>query len=263
MPPDLYILPEDAPLTLNSTFRFSCHSGLACFNHCCREPTIILSPYDILRLKQRLGLTSGDFLGRYTRQIQEEHSRLPLLFLRLKEGPEGGCTFLKAQGCTVYADRPAACRLFPITQGSRWAKTGVEDFYFCRRLDYCQGFDSQEDWTVASWIDNQGFAEYDQGRRPWLELILRLGQADLPPPDPQAQTLFFQTLYDLDNFRRFVFESAFLRVYGLEREVVEHLHCDAAALLRFAYAYLQASLFLTEIPSRQETLRRALLEEPA
>ena len=46
-------------LAPESSFCFHCHPGLACFNQCCREATIILSPYDILRLSRRLGLTTG------------------------------------------------------------------------------------------------------------------------------------------------------------------------------------------------------------
>jgi hypothetical protein len=49
-------------LTKESKFRFSCHPGVPCFTNCCRNMNIILTPYDIIRLKNRLGLTSDMFL---------------------------------------------------------------------------------------------------------------------------------------------------------------------------------------------------------
>ena len=55
----LYQQEEQEALSLESKFHFHCHAGLACFNQCCRTPTIVLSPYDLLRLKQALGLSSG------------------------------------------------------------------------------------------------------------------------------------------------------------------------------------------------------------
>ena len=35
--------------------KFRCYKGIECFNACCRDIDITLTPYDILRLKQRLG----------------------------------------------------------------------------------------------------------------------------------------------------------------------------------------------------------------
>lgn len=252
----LYKTPEEPGLFLESRFMFRCHPGLACFNECCREPTVILSPYDLLRLKTRLGLTSGEILRRFTRRETEEASRLPLVLL--KAGAGRGCPLVGPEGCTVYSDRPAACRLFPITQGSRWTEQGVEDHYFCRRLPFCLGFEAQEEWTVASWAASQGFGEYDAARRPWLEIILKKGLPGLPPGDPSEPDLFYLAAYDLDNFRKFVFESAFSQVYGLQAGQLEPLKTDDFALLKFAYRYLAAALFTRDVRKIREALRAAV-----
>ena len=50
----------------DEVFRFACSPGVACFNACCRDLNQSLYPYDILRLKKRLKLPSGEFLERYT-----------------------------------------------------------------------------------------------------------------------------------------------------------------------------------------------------
>ncbi|MBI4643523.1 MAG: YkgJ family cysteine cluster protein, partial [Deltaproteobacteria bacterium] len=165
----------DQGLSLDSRFQFHCHAGRPCFNRCCRTPTIILSPYDLLRLQQGLGLTSREFLERYTRREIEEWSHLPLIFIDPFKTEEPSCPFLGAEGCTVYAHRPAACRLFPITMGSQLTTQGMVDYYFCRQLDYCRGFAGDREWSLASWMADQGVAEYQEGRKGWLEILLKRG----------------------------------------------------------------------------------------
>ena len=46
---------ESAKLSLDSRFHFTCHPGLSCFNQCCQQPTVILKPYDIMRLAAATG----------------------------------------------------------------------------------------------------------------------------------------------------------------------------------------------------------------
>ena len=229
---------EEGGLALDGSFSFQCHAGLPCFNQCCRIPTVILSPYDLLRLKQCLGISSGKVLQRYTRQEIEAYANLPLVLLDPARDAEGRCPFVGADGCTVYAHRPAACRLFPITMGSRLTPQGVEDHYFQRQLDYCRGFEAEVSWTVADWLDNQGFGEYDRGRRPWLEIMLRAGVDGRLDYPPQVQDLFATLAYDLDRFRTLLFEPDFLQAFAVGDETAEHLKTDDLALLEFSYRAL-------------------------
>ena len=50
----------------DDTFQFGCHPGVSCFNQCCGDVNIFLSPYDVLRMKKRLEITSTEFLEKYT-----------------------------------------------------------------------------------------------------------------------------------------------------------------------------------------------------
>ncbi len=239
-----------------SPFRFHCHPGLACFNQCCREATIILSPYDLLRLSRALGLTTGEFLRRHTRREAEASSRLPLVLV--KPGRSGGCPFLGEAGCTVYGDRPAACRLFPLTQGSELTAEGVADHHFLRQLEYCQGFAGDQAWTVAAWQADQGFPEFDRPRRPWLILLLRQAQSGRTPPDDRLLSQFYMVAYDLDAFRTFLFDSALLAVHGISPAEALPLKIDDLALLRFSADYLEHLLFPEEAPPLKEALKGAL-----
>lgn len=245
-------------LSSASSFRFHCHPGLACFNRCCREATLILSPYDLLRLSRRLGLTTGEFLRRHTRREAEACSGLPLVLV--KPGRTGGCPFLGEDGCTVYRDRPASCRLFPLTQGSELTAEGMVDHYFLRRLDYCQGFAGELEWTIGVWQADQGFGEFDRPRRPWLRLLVQQAQPGRTPPDDRILSQFYMVAYDLDAFRTFLFESAFFRAHNLSLAEALPLRTDDLALLRFSAAYLERLLFPEGAPPLAQTLKAALAD---
>ena len=47
------IVPER--IGADSRFKFKCHKDVKCFTKCCRGINIILTPYDIIRMKNRLG----------------------------------------------------------------------------------------------------------------------------------------------------------------------------------------------------------------
>lgn len=242
-PVSLYQQVDQACLSLHSRFTFHCHHGLACFNRCCRTPTILLSPYDILRLKNCLGISSGEFMRRYTSRETEGRSNLPLIFMDPYRSPDVGCPFLSANGCMVYPHRPAACRLFPITMGSQLTEQGMADYYFCRQLDYCQGFATDVEWTVASWRTNQGFDEYEQGRREWLEILLQQGFKGPLEVNAQMQRLFTIISYDLDKFRRMISEPAFRQSFHLDGGALKFLETNDLALLALSYRCMQSLLF--------------------
>ena len=61
------------------TFEFRCHPGVSCFNRCCRNLNFFLNPYDVIRLKQNLGLSSGEFIEKHTDIIVRPGHYFPML----------------------------------------------------------------------------------------------------------------------------------------------------------------------------------------
>lgn len=242
-------------LTPGSRFHFSCHHGLVCFNQCCLNPTVILKPYDIVRLRRRLGITSTEFLARYTTQVVEDKSHLPLNLLDTDQDDGRRCPFLEAAGCGVYEDRPGACRLFPITQGSNLGQDGVEDTYFCKRLDFCQGFEKGQEWTLAQWQADQGLGPDEDLNRGWLEIILKRGALNPPAEDARASALFTLVAYDLDKFRRHVFETPFLEIFAIPQNLAAVLQESDVELLRFGYKYLKMVLLIEDALHMKEEMR--------
>jgi Fe-S-cluster containining protein len=101
---------------LSSKFKFRCHKDIKCFTKCCSNVDILLTPYDVLRLKNRLKLSSAEFLSNFTYVKIEEKSSHPHVMLKMKESAEMECPFVTPEGCTVYTDRPANCRYYPVGQ---------------------------------------------------------------------------------------------------------------------------------------------------
>jgi hypothetical protein len=134
----------------------------------------------------------------------------------------------------------------------------VVDHYFLCRLDYCQGGAGGLEWTVAAWQADQGFAGFDRPRRPWLRLFLQQAQPGRTPLNDRILSQFFLVAYDLDAFRTFLFESAFLQVHGLTREEALPLGTDDLALLGFTAAYLEQLFFPDEAPPLKEAFKTVL-----
>jgi uncharacterized protein len=55
--------------------------------------------------------------------------------------------------------------------------------------------------------------------------------------------LVYTACYDLDAFKRFLFETRFFDIYDVEKEVIEKIKNDEEELLSFGYRWVRFSLF--------------------
>jgi len=234
-------------MTTRSRFKFRCHSGVSCFTKCCHGVNIMLTPYDIVRLKNRLQMSSEEFLAVYTTPQVLEKTDLPVVTLKMLDDVPGepACPFVREDGCLVYADRPTACRYYPLGFGSLNYKEETEDgFYFLVQEPHCRGFEEDKEWTVEEWRRDQGVDRHDEINSLWTELIVR--KRSIPSNvrmTQKSKNMFFTASYDLDRFRRFVFESSFLTLYDIDPEEVERIRTDELALLNFSFRWLNWLLF--------------------
>ncbi len=235
-------------LNLDDTFNFECSKDLPCFTKCCYDAYIMLTPYDVIRLKNRLDLNSNDFLAIYTTLGFIENTELPIPVLKMLEDEDGNpCPFLdKENGCKIYEDRPSTCRYYPIGAGIFHNKDAASDenFFAIIKEEHCEGLNSKKIWTVRQWRENQGLEPYDEVNTGWVELILK--RKSLGPfcqiPDKTLQ-MFFMGCYNVDEFRRFVLNSKFLEIYVIEPERVEKIKKDDIEALKLAFDWLKTTLF--------------------
>ncbi|MGC9194253.1 MAG: YkgJ family cysteine cluster protein [Syntrophobacteraceae bacterium] len=241
---------EAVERTLDSNFSFKCHKDISCFNKCCHHTDMLLTPYDVVRMKNRLGLSSTEFLHKYTYTHIDEQSSHPFAVLTMSENEGGACAFLTPEGCSIYEDRPASCRYYPVGKGLMIRDTengpAPVDFYFFIRQPTCRGYDEVNEWTIGQWREVQGVDVYDEMNREWQEIQLRRDNPDKPKLDEQKQSLMYMASYDLDKFRQFVFQSGFLNLFELDPAEVEKMKDDEVALMKFGFKYLKYILLLEE-----------------
>jgi len=169
------IINEQERLGPQDTFRFRCHPGVSCFNTCCSDVNIFLSPYDVLRLKKRLGISSTEFLEKYALLPVQRDMTTPVVLLRMGDNEAKSCQFLTEKGCGVYGDRPWPCRMYPVGLAtSRDTEDGWrgERFYFLLEEEGCMGHREPEEWTIQQWLDDQEVDAYDEWGEAYKELSL-------------------------------------------------------------------------------------------
>ncbi len=235
------------------TFRFRCYPGIGCFNRCCRNLNLFLYPYDVVRLKKRLAITSDQFLDRHVDVVLREGSFFPDVLLKMAENAEKTCPFLTDSGCSVYPDRPDTCRRFPVEQGLLYGDdpSAPELVQFFRPPEFCLGRHEPDQWTAETWSADQEAERYEKMTIRWAK-IRRLFAADPwggeGPEGPKAKMAFMAT-YNLDRFREFVFESSFLRRYKVKKDVLKRCRAGDSALLGLGFDWL--GLFLFGIGSKK------------
>jgi len=240
-----YALRDKRELKREESFNFGCHPGLACFTDCCADVNIILTPVDVLRLSRRKEMSTGDFLRKHTLTLFTKDLNLPVVVLRMNDDEKKKCPFVDDGGCSVYEDRPWSCRMYPLGMALPPARAGEEPepIFFLFEDDFCHGDREETQWTVESWRENQGVTEREELESGYRELVVHpwfIGGRQL---DAKRMNMFYTACYDLDSFRRFVFDTTFLKRFELEESVTEEMRQNDEDLLRFAFRWLHFALF--------------------
>ncbi|MFZ0256723.1 MAG: YkgJ family cysteine cluster protein [Gammaproteobacteria bacterium] len=258
---------QPTQLTLESNIQFDCHPGVSCFNACCKSIDITLTPYDILRLRKHLGLTSQEFVAGFTTPYEMDHHGMPGLKLLTKPG-KSECMFLQESGCSVYGDRPAACRYYALgSMGMRKKDDSVvEDIYFSVKEAYCRGHEEPKTLTVRQYRHEQGVERYDEMNREWRDIIIkkRSSGPTTGTPSERSFQLFDMCSYDLDSFREFIQSPGFQSLFQVDPQDFLQLKTDDEALLQFAMAFLKQVLFGEKnIPMKPDGREQRIAERSA
>ncbi|MDZ7642221.1 MAG: YkgJ family cysteine cluster protein [Desulfurivibrio sp.] len=236
--------PQDMEPLGPEGFRFTCGPEVSCFTRCCRKLELVLYPYDILRLKKRLKLGSEEFLERYAAVGPGSNPYFPAVLLRMSNNAEYTCPFLDLEaGCTIYQDRPSACRTYPLERAVERAGAGGRraEYYFLVRHDYCQGHDQGRRWQVKEWLRDQQLLPYNAMADRWAEMDTIFaanpwrGEGAAGP----RQQLAFMVCYNIDRFRAYVREHDLLRQLRIAKPRRRAIETDDEALLSFGFDWLK------------------------
>ena len=227
---------EKARLEREHPFRFNCYSGVSCFTQCCQDITIVLTPFDVLRLKNSLEISSDEFLEKHTIIIPKKKRLIPLVILKMNE-EDKKCPFVTPQGCTVYDDRPWPCRMYPLDMNDDGTFSLITD------SSRCKGLNEDDKQKISDWLEDQGIAPYDEMNEHFSSLTIQLQAQELDIDNPKVQQMTFMALYNLDKFRDFVFKSTFLDRLEVEPERIEKIRNNDEDLLLLAFDWIKFGLF--------------------
>ncbi len=223
-------------------FTFQCHPGVSCYLKCCHNVKIYLFPYDVLRLKQRLNLHSAEFVRKYTRLGEGSHPFFPGVMLNMASSDELPCPFLSKEGCTVYPDRPSACRTYPLERGveNLHGNKRLKIHYYLTHHPYCKGHFEKRTYTVRQWERDQALHEFNLYNELWAEVDALFasnpwcGEGEAGP----LQQLAFMACYNIDDFRAYVEQHQLIQKFRIDKIARNRIKKDDSALLKFGFQWL-------------------------
>ena len=227
---------EMARMDVEHVFQFNCAPNVPCFTECCQDITIVLSPYDVLRLKNALNIQSDEFLDRHTIIIRKEKLLIPMVVLKMNEDDKR-CPFVTEEGCSVYADRPWPCRMYPLNMNDDGTFSLITD------SSRCKGLEENDKNRISNWLIEQGVPMYDEMNHLFSEVTTPLQAQELDIDNPKIYQMTFMSLYNLDKFRDFVFKSSFMDRFELDNLTIEKLKRSDVELLKFAFDWLKFGIF--------------------
>ncbi len=250
MSENTFELPHNSPveptrLELEDSIKFKCHKGISCWNECCSRADVSLAPYDIIRMKTHLKIDSSEFLKNYTVPFEIDAHGIPGIKLRTTD--DGACLFMNEDGCSIYEDRPTACRYYPSGLLSMRAlgKSEDERHFLLVKEPHCKGHDEDREITIADYRKEQVVEEFDELNRDWYRIILKKKSTGptIGAPSDMSLQLFFMASYDIDRFRRFVSSDSFKNMYDLSDEEFASFENNDTELMQFGFRLMKQVLF--------------------
>ncbi len=236
---------ELIPVNLNDPMNFSCSPENSCFNDCCRDLNQALTPYDILRLKNSLDISSQEFLRTYTSRHNGPGTGLPVVEFKPNPGTGHACPFVTDDGCSVYPDRPGSCRLYPLARAiSRSRQTGeITEYYALIEEPHCKGFGVDSQATVKEWLTGQDVEKHNARNDQLMELISLKNQIIPGKLEGFQSDQFYLALYDLDEFRVQILEKDLLAEFNLDNTMTRQITAGDETLLNFGIQWVKNMLF--------------------
>lgn len=234
-------LTQTIPLN-DAAFQFACNDTIPCFTRCCHDADMLLYPYDIIRLKRNLGMSSDDFLVKHTVTAFRYSPNFPSVMLKMSDKEGNPCSFLSEKGCLVYEDRPYSCRAYPLEPAMSGDETkGVSITCSLVQHDHCKGHGKGNEWTAEQWMKDQGMTLYNTYNAEWGKVASRLfAQQSFGEQgsDSQGMNMAYMAAYNMDTFRRFVLKSSFLKRYDVPKKRIKKIKKNDVELMRLGFDWI-------------------------
>jgi Fe-S-cluster containining protein len=195
---------------------------------------IFLTPYDVLRLRRALNMSSSEVLNRYTMNYLAGAGQIPVVQLAMD--PETlYCKLVTEEGCSVYGDRPWACRMYPLDLASRDG-----EYTLITGKERCLGLLENSSMTVDDWLSEQGVEPYVLMEQAFHSVMPEEFQPGKTMAPGLGKILFLA--YDLDRFADLLEDSKVRSFYEIDEDLLNRTREDQEFLLRLAFQYIRNQL---------------------
>lgn len=202
---------------------------------------LALSPYDVMRLRKATGLNSEELLKKYIIIEQETGEAFPRLYLTMVDDGRESCVFVTQDGCAIYKHRPGACRTYPLGRAVRRTASGTQEHFILVKEKHCLGFCENVSRTPKDYSDNQELPSYYRFNDLVIKILQHQAIRDGYIPSHQDVDFFVLALYNLDTFRRLLFEDRLEHTHLTHEEKSRLL--DDENLLEFAINVVHQRIF--------------------
>jgi Fe-S-cluster containining protein len=158
--------------------------------------------------------------------------------LKMMEDQKKTCPFVGPDGCSIYQDRPWSCRMYPV-----FPVSAEEEEFLIEEKASCLGFKEDKQTTTREWKKDQDIHTFDEMNQPYKEITRHDYFMNGNKLDQGKAKLLYRACYDIDAFRKFIFESRFFDIYDVEKDVIEKIKSNDEELLSFGYRWVKFSLF--------------------
>lgn len=241
-----HCLPPGRTAINDLPFQFHCHPQVSCYLVCCHNVDLLLFPFDLILLKNHLGVHSKDLLERHVDLCEGSHPFFPGIKLRMLADKRRSCPFLDENGCQVYRNRPSACRTYPLERGVERPAPGqkLKIHYFMTHHPYCKGHFEARTYSIDQWERDQMLHECNEYNDRWAELDALFatnpwaGEGKAGP----YQQLSFMVCYNIDAFREYTERHQLLNHFRIPKDDRRRIQRDDGALLLFGFDWLETLL---------------------
>ena len=188
-------------LDIDDSFNFTCIQCAQCCKNRSdyhRFDTIILTPYDIIRLSRQLKITTTEFLTRHTGLEPRPRTQSLEIFLKFKGDDKNNiCPFSVDYQCTVYSDRPMSCRIYPL---GRLILGDEAVIMIPKKTEDC-ALGTGKRLKVRDWLEKMYLFHYFRFDRPW-HLFHRIKAEKFNKLTAAERDYFLRCLYDIDSIKK-------------------------------------------------------------
>ncbi|QER41798.1 YkgJ family cysteine cluster protein [Thermodesulfobacterium sp. TA1] len=199
--------------------KFNCYKGIVCFNRCCYDVKLVLTPYDFLRLRRALNLSVEEFVEKFGEAYIGEVTQLPVISINM-DPYSMACPFLdEKEGCKVYQDRPSSCRLYPLARYISQNENGEkQEIFKIIRETHCKGHYEERSIKIIDYLKEQGLEEYLYYNDLWGEVVSKRQKFLDTPLTADLLEWIFLFSYNLPELKEMIRRG---EVAGFSKEDLE------------------------------------------